>query len=195
MNPDNNLKIIKNFVNEEDFKELNFWTLNNYKSASFTDANMGAPSTRLTTRYAGKNTNFSYPKVAYNIKNKIIECLNISKKYLSPPIGKDSIINGIGFDGGDIFEHTDPIWFPNTYTIHCNIITQKSIKGGITIIENREYDINEGDLLIYNVSHLKHKVTLIEGTLPRIFWVFGFSVNFNNLTKIFNKNKNTFDYS
>ena len=190
-----NVKIIKNFVNEEELKKLNFWTLNNYKSASFTDANMGVTSTRLTTRYAEENTNFRYPKVTYNIKNKIIKYLNIDNKYISPPIGKDSIVNGIGFDGGDIFEHTDPIWFSNTYTIHCNIISQKSLKGGVTIIENKEYDINEGDLLIYNVSHLKHKVTLIEGNLPRILWVFGFCVNFNTLTKIFNKNKNTFDCS
>ena len=190
-----NIKIIKNFVNEEEFKELNLWTLNNYNSVYFTDANMGSPSTRLTTRYAGEKIDFSYPKCAYNIKNKIIKCLNIDNKYLSPPIGKDSIVNGIGFDGGDIFEHTDPIWFPNTYTIHCNIISQKSIKGGVTIIENREYDINEGDLLIYNVSHLKHKVTLIEGERQRILWVFGFSVNFDTLTKIFNNSKNTFNRS
>ncbi len=190
-----NAKIIKNFVNEEEIKELNFWTLNNYKSEFFTDANMGVPSTRLTTRYAEENTNFTYPKVAYNIKNKIIKCLNIDNKYLSPPIGKDSIINGIGFDGGDIFEHIDPIWFPNTYTIHCNLISQKSLKGGVTIIDNKKYDINEGDLLIYNVSHLKHKVTLIEGKKQRILWVFGFSVNFDTLIKIFNNSKNTFNYS
>ena len=190
-----NIKIVKNFVNEEEFKELNLWTLNNYNSVYFTDANMGVPSTRLTTRYAGEKTDFNYPKGVYDIKNKIIKCLNLDNKYLSPPIGKDSIVNGIGFDGGDIFEHTDPIWFPNTYTIHCNIISQKSIKGGVTIIENREYDINEGDLLIYNVSHLKHKVTLIEGERQRILWVFGFSVNFDTLTKIFNNSKNTFNHS
>ncbi len=190
-----NVKTIENFVNKNQLEELNDWTLDNYKKLSFTDANMGIPSTRLTTRYTGKNINFSYPKVSYKIKNQIIKQLNINNEYLSPPIGKDSIVNGIGFDGGDIFEHMDPIWFPNTYTIHCNIISQKPLKGGVTIIENKEYDINEGDLLIYNVSHLKHKVTSIEGNLPRILWVFGFSVNFNTLKKIFNNNKNTFNYS
>jgi len=190
-----NVKIIKDFIKKSDLKILNDWTLNNYKKSFFNDANMGDLNTRLTTRYYDGKNYFEYPKLAYKIKNKIIEELDINGGYLSPPVGKDSIVNGIGFEGGDIYNHIDPIWFPNTYTIHCNIISQKSIVGGTTIIEDIDYDIDEGDLLIYNVSNLIHRVTMIEGKRPRILWVFGFSVNLKNLQKIFNiNNKQIFSY-
>jgi hypothetical protein len=188
------VKIVKNFIPKSQLKELNDWTLNNYKSSFFTDANMGRPNTRLTTRYFSKENNFNYPELVYCIKNKIIDYFDIKNEYISPPVGKDSIVNGIGFDGGDIFERTDPIWFSNTYTIHCNILSQKSLKGGVTIIENKNYDINEGDLLIYNVSHLNHKVTLIEGEIPRILWVFAFSVEENIMKKIFNSKTLNLNY-
>ena len=184
-----NVRIIKNFIKKSDLDILNNWTLSNYKSSFFNDANMGIPHTRLTTRYYNQENDFTYPKLAYDIKNKIIKKLDINDKYLPPSIGKDSIVNGIGFESGNIYNHIDPIWFPNTYTIHCNIISQKCLKGGVTVIEYIEYDINEGDLLIYNVSHLIHRVTTIEGKKPRILWVFGFSIDFKALQRVFNINK------
>lgn len=197
-----NIKIIKNFVSKSELKKLNEWTLNNFKNSFFTDADMGKIGTRLTTRYVNKsysknaNDDFEYPEVVYCIKDKIIKHLNIEKKYSCPPIGKDSIVNGIGFDGGDIYEHVDPVWFPYTYTIHCNIISQKPLSGGVTIIDGKEYDICEGDVLIYVVSHLKHSVTKISGGIPRISWCYGFSVGNNTLRKIFDiGNKKYFTYS
>ena len=183
-----NIKIVENFVNEKDLKELNNWTFNNHKSSFFTDANMGKPFTRLTTRYCGKEKNFNYPKTAYKIKDKIVEYLNIKEKYLSPPLGKDCIINGIGFKNGKIYPHKDPIWFPNTHTIHCNILSKKCIEGGNLIIEKKTYNLEEGDLIIYEVSELNHSVSLIKGNTPRIVWVFSFSVYKNCLHNIFKNN-------
>jgi len=169
--------ILKNFIDKYTVEQLNKWTIDNYTKEFFRDANMGKPGTRLTTRYSH---NFEFPDIAYKVKDKIISTLGI--KFLEPAY-KDGIVSGIGFEGGSIFEHIDPTWHPNTYTMHCNIISQKSIDGGITYIERIPYETDPTDLLLYPVSTLSHYVDEIKGNIPRILWVFGFSVN--NETKIY----------
>ena len=76
-----------------------------------------------------------------------------------PPSFVDGIVNGIGVRDGYIKEHIDPIYFPGTHTLHCNVISQKSDHGGVTIIGGEEYDIDVGDLLCYVVSDVNHEVT------------------------------------
>lgn len=169
--------LIKNFIDEYTIGQLNNWTMVNYTKEFFKDANMGKPGTRLTTRYS---CNFEFPDIAYKIKEKIINTLGIN---FQKPAYKDGIVNGIGFEGGSIREHIDPVWHPDTYTIHCNIISQKSTSGGITYIDSIPYETDPTDLLIYPVSFSRHKVDEIKGSIPRILWVFGFSVN--NETKIY----------
>jgi len=170
-------RVIKNFIDEYTIEQLNKWTMGNYTNEFFKDANMGIPGTRLTTRYSH---NFEFPHIAYKIKEKIISTLGI--KFQEPDY-KDGMVNGIGFEGGSIFEHIDPVWYPDTYTVHCNIISQKSTSGGITYIEGVPYETDPADLLIYPVSSLSHYVDEIKGSIPRILWVFGFSVN--DETKIY----------
>ena len=58
-------------------------------------------------------------------------------------------------------KHIDPIYYPDTKTVHFNAITQQADEGGHTIIGGVEYtDINPTDLLIYQVSEIKHEVFL-----------------------------------
>jgi hypothetical protein len=169
--------VLKNFIDEYTIEQLNNWTLSNYTKEFFKDANMGIPGTRLTTRYS---RNFEFPDIAYKIKEKIISNLGI--KFFEP-VYKDGIINGIGFEGGSIYEHIDPVWHPDTYTLHCNIISQKSMNGGIPYIDGIPYETDPTDLLIYPVSISNHYVDEIKGSTPRILWVFGFSID--NETKIY----------
>lgn len=167
-------KIIKNFASDQELQELNNWCINNHKNRLlFRDANMGEKNTRLTTRYSD-NIKFSFPEVATSVRQRIIDQLVITD-YKTPPF-HDGIVCGIGFEGGTIYEHLDPVWHDNTYTLHCNIISQKSLSGGTTIIDGTEYETEPNDLLCYPVSELKHSVTEIHGSVPRILWVFGFSV-------------------
>jgi hypothetical protein len=166
--------IIRNFITEVERDELNKWCLDNYKNPKlFRDANMGKKNTRLTTRYSHKN-DLIFPDISYKIRNRIITRLEITNSLV--PDFKDGIVCGIGFNSGDIYKHTDPIWYPDTFTLHCNIISQKPKSGGITIIDEIEYETNETDLLCYPVSELPHSVNEIQGDTERILWVFGFSI-------------------
>jgi|TARA_B100001094_G_scaffold140545_1_gene136223 hypothetical protein len=176
-------KIIKNFADKIEVGILNWWTIDNYRKNSYQykDAKMDPdhPGSRFTTRigpdekYSSLNIEIAYPKVAYIIQERILWRLKL-KHFKFPPPFYNGIVNGIGVKEGLICEHIDPVYYPNTVTMHCNIITRKADSGGITIIDGIEYDIEPGDLLVYPVSELLHRVTLTKGTTNRILWVFGF---------------------
>jgi hypothetical protein len=166
--------IIKNFASEDEIEQLNLWTINNYKKHFFLDANMGIPGTRLSTRYFNDCSQLNFPKETFSIKQRIINVLDL--KNFKMPGFCHGIVNGIGFNDGDIYEHTDPVWHENTYTLHCNIISQKPEVGGVTYIEGEKYETDPRDLLVYPVSEKKHNVDTIRGETPRILWVFGFCI-------------------
>jgi len=186
------IRILKNFLSNDEIKSLNNWCLNNYTENFFNGTTMDPryPRSRLTTRSNGYNTkNINYPKESYQIQKKLLNALDI-KNPLYPPPFCNGIVNGIGFEPGSIFCHIDPIYFKDTFTLHCNFITQKSADGGVTIIEGVPYDVDESDCLCYVVSNLKHEVLPIIGTTPRILWCFGFCITQNELKNIFNCQSN-----
>lgn len=186
------IKIIQNYLSEEVIQRMNEWTLDNYKKNFFNISEMNNCKTRYTTRQCtnrGVDNLFDYPQYVYDIQNKICKDFNIydqSKAF----IGKNGIVTGIGFENDYIEEHVDPIWKKNTQSIHFNFITKKPLFGGITIINEKKYETNPGDLLIYNVSKYNHSVSKVEGNIPRILYVFGFSLNYKKIKSIFYPQKN-----
>ena len=168
--------VIKDFVKEE-LQNLNSWCLNNYKKSFFKDANMGKPGTRMTTRFSSTSEGLNFPSEAYKIKSKIINRLNLVN-YKQPSF-HDGIVCGIGFNGGSIYPHIDPVWHKNTYTFHCNLLSNKPLLGGETYINSQLFPVECGDLLCFDVSSQEHMVSEIYGDEPRILWVFGFSIPTN----------------
>lgn len=190
------IKIVRNFISEEEAKKLSEWTNNNYKEPFFTDPKMNSDSkqTRFTTRHAHgrideqyKNYQVKYCEDVYKIQSRICEYLNLNKNNFLPfPSFTDGIVTTICFPPGSCSRHKDPIYYPNSYTLHCNFCTQQSENGGVTLIEGKKYHFNKTDMIMYVSSHLDHEVTECVGETPRILWVYGFSVNKLQLNKIFN---------
>ena len=188
------VRVVKEFVSKKDLKTLNDWSLKNYEENPdqyhdpFMDPNN--PKSRLTTRlnnelnHITENVFINYPKTAYNIQNRIRAKFELWNQN-HPPSFVDGIVNGIGVRDGCIKEHIDPIYFPGTHTLHCNVISQKSDHGGVTIIGGEEYDIDVGDLLCYVVSDVDHEVTMTRGSTNRIIWVFGFCISPIKMSEIF----------
>ena len=188
------IKIVKNFITEDELKILNKWTSDHYKEPYFADPKMNSDDhqTRFTTRHAHNRSKdywdykIKYPKEVYNIQKKLFEFLKIDKEQIIPsPSFNDGIVTTVAFSPGSCSEHVDPIYYNNTCTLHCNFITQNSENGGITYIEGVPYETDERDLIMYVASDLKHRVTAIEGKTPRILWVFGFSIFEHQLNRIF----------
>lgn len=169
--------IIENFVPNDVIKALNDWVIEKIESdlSFFSDANMGLKGTRLTTRYYKDCSKLVYPQQALELREKIAAHLNITDARI--PKYCHGIACGVGFNDGDIFNHLDPVYYKDTYTLHCNVITQKADEGGITVIEGVPYPTKPNDVLVYPVSKVKHNVTKIKGNTPRILWVFGYCIN------------------
>lgn len=182
------IKVIKNFISNREKATLNNWALENYQERFFSDPNMDPfnKGTRLTTRRSPNSTAdyIKFPKVSYDIKSRIQKKFNLQ---FAPHPNQffNGIVCGVGFENGSIFEHTDPIYYTNTYTLHCNLISQKPLSGGITIINDKEYEIEERDLLCYIVSHQKHLVTPSIGKKERVLWCYGFSILEEQMYNIF----------
>lgn len=193
------IKIVKNFISEKEAKILSNWTTNNYKKPYFIDPKMNndVNQTRFTTRHANvreglnhSNYKVKYPDQCYDIQNRIFTYLNLTKRNLLPfPFFTDGIVTTICFPPGSCVRHKDPVYYSNTYTLHCNFCTQLPEDGGTTIIEGEEYKINNKDMLIYITSHLDHEVTECFGQTPRILWVYGFFIDNFHLNEIFNVKK------
>jgi hypothetical protein len=189
-----NVKVVKNFINQDEIDVLNDWSIMNFENNrhQYNDPHMDNyhDETRFTTRlgntedYLKKEYNINYPSLALDIKDRIIDLFRMDG-VRTPPSYFNGIVNGIGFENGSICNHIDPIYYEGTETMHCNIITQKSESGGITIIEGVQYDIEEGDLLCYIVSRQYHEVTKTLGKTKRILWVFGFCLEQEKINQIF----------
>ena len=179
----NNLLKFSNFISLNETQELSNWILKNKNKEFFKDANMKGK--RITTRYS-TNLNFEYPKIVKKIRNKIINLLNLHEEEVNktyPPF-KDGVVASCAFEGDTCFEHIDPIWFEGFNTLHCNIITQASEKGGDLILNGVLEKMNERELNCYLVSKLPHSTNLVEGSKERLMWVFGFCIKEDKWNKL-----------
>lgn len=187
------IKVVKNFISDEEISILNDWTLNNYQKPYFSDPRMNKDDvqTRFTTRHSYsrieeyKNYKVTYPNEVYDIQRRLISYLKLQSNSVAPwPSFTDGIVTTIAFSPGSCCKHKDPVYF-KPYTLHCNFVTQNPESGGITYIEDIPYEFKKNDMIMYITSHLEHEVTEISGEIPRILWVYGFCINLSELNNIF----------
>jgi hypothetical protein len=190
----NLVKVVKNFITDTEINELNQWTLNNYKQPYFMcpGMNKDRKKTRLTTRHSHgrikeyRDYKIQYPKEVYAIQQRLLHYLKLPEYTIAPwPAFTDGVITEIAFFPGSCKSHIDPRYSADTYTLHCNFVTQNSDSGGITSIVNTPYSTGKNDMLMYITSHLAHEVTEVSGDDPRILWSYGFVLTIADLRRIF----------
>ena len=169
-------KIYRNYLNEKECDLVSNWILNNKNNSCFKYAQMNG--VRLTTRYSD---NFSFPKISYEIQNRIINTLELKEYSLAN--FKDGMVASYAEPGDTCFIHTDPIWVKDTITLHCNIKISNS-EGGYPIIGEDKIHLHKGDMWIYPVSDIPHGSDIVTGKDPRMLWIFGFSVSKKEIEKI-----------
>jgi hypothetical protein len=181
-----NLLKFSDFISLNEAQELSNWTLQNKDQKFFKDAEMGGK--RITTRFS-TDINFEYPKIVKDIRNKIIDLLDLREQEenkIYPPF-KDGAVASCAFEGDTCFEHIDPVWHKGFHTMHCNIITQTPKKGGNLILNGVLEQMNERELNCYLVSRLSHGTDLVEGSKERLMWVFGFCIQEDKWNKLVEK--------
>jgi hypothetical protein len=168
--------IFKNFISEEECEILSSWILENFETKNFT-----VPPHKGTNR---KSTRLSklveYPKIAFEIQERINQeipnTIN-SKKIKYVPKFPNGMYASYGYENDVCLTHKDPIYIPKTTTYHFNVILS-DYENGKLIIENEILDLEKKDGVLYSVSEMEHSTTKLTGKNPRLFWCFGYCVEF-----------------
>lgn len=183
---DGKVLLVRNFITPEECAALKNWAVEN-SSEQFVDGVGGNWDTkefirvknRLTNRMVGNN--ISYPDLVSSIQNKLRETFPLIKDAeVVRDHGKNGVVVSITYDTGDVYRHKDPAvnhQVLDTVAVRFNILASKAENGGIIHVEDKTYDLNEGDLMAYLVSEYYHSVETCSGNNPRILFMFGFCIN------------------
>ena len=106
--------------------------------------------------------------------NKIFNYLGLSDTKEEPHYGN---FIGVNLETGFVHEHKDQRCENGFYHVRVNFLVQKPISGGMPIINNIQYDIEEDESWINLASEWKHSSTPVIGSKERIVLSLGKFVN------------------
>lgn len=87
---------------------------------------------------------------------------------------------GVNTTGAYVQPHTDPRK-NGKYHVRLNFLIQKPLSGGMPVINDVEYKINEGECWINLASEWKHGSTPVVGNTPRIVLSLGKYIEQNKI--------------
>jgi hypothetical protein len=171
------IKIVRQFINEDEKNILIEWILNNKGTEAFKYSDH--PGTvRKTTRWANPNKGVKYPEVSYQIQNKVdqfvINNFNINK-ILRVPAFADGMYASIALKGDCCEEHCDPTYVKDHITYHFNIMLSYHDDSKL-IVDNQIVGLNATDAILLPVSQISHGTTRLENEMYRMFWCFGYCI-------------------
>jgi len=180
---DGRVLVVRNLISQAECDDLKNWALEN-SSTQFVDGVSGNWDTKEFTRVKTRLTNrmvgdkIAYPELVYSIQNRLRETFPlITNAEVIRGHGKDGVVVSITYNDGDVYKHKDPAvnaQVPDTVALRFNILVSKAETGGLIHVEDKTYDLNEGDLMAYLVSEYYHSVDQCFGDNPRILFMFGF---------------------
>lgn len=183
MEKDRNVIIIRNFATPEEVQILKDWSRQAVIDGQFVDGITGnwdkkefsTTKKRLTNRMS---KNINYPDLVRTLQDRIRATFPV---LLDAPVidghGRDGVVVSITYNDGDVYKHKDPSVGEGVVGLRCNILASKAQSGGAIHVEDKTYDLNEGDLMAYLVSEYYHSVETCSGNNPRILFMFGFCIN------------------
>ena len=171
------LEVIKNFVSNEQAAALNRFVLGAVKNGLFVDGvasrHLNKPGAHMVSRF---NKSLEYPQVAYEVRNKIIDCFGFTESMIFKRFNNSGIAVNCSFKNGQLWKHRDASE-PGYGLVRCTVVTSQPAKGGIFHVQETPVLLNETDLYACLVSEHEHFCTQNEDEKPRIVWQFGFNVN------------------
>jgi hypothetical protein len=180
---DENVIVIRNFASAEEVQILKDWQAKAVEEGQFVDGvtgnwetkEFGRTKKRLTNRMS---QNINYPELVKTLQDRIRQTVPLTAE--APVIenhGKDGVVVSVTYNDGDVYKHKDPGVGEGVAGLRCNILASKAQSGGIVHVEDKTYDLNEGDMMCYLVTELYHSVEVCHGDNPRTLFMFGFVVD------------------
>jgi hypothetical protein len=183
MEKDENVIVIRNFASSEEVQILKNWQIKAVEEGQFVDGITGdwdakefsRTKKRLTNRMS---KNINYPDLVQTLQDRICQTFPIlSNVPLIEVHGKDGVVVSVTYNDGDVYKHKDPSVGEGVAGLRCNILASKAQNGGTIHVEDKNYDLNEGDMMCYLVTELYHSVEVCNGDNPRALFMFGFVVD------------------
>jgi hypothetical protein len=182
-NFDGQVLLVPNFLSPEEVQILKDWANQAVIDGQFVDGITGdwdkkefdRTKKRLTNRMS---QNINYPELVNTLQDRIRQTVQLTAN--APVIenhGKDGVVVSITYNDGDVYKHKDPSVGEGAVGLRCNILASKAESGGTIHVENKTYDLNEGDMMCYLVTEYYHSVDVCYGNNPRILFMFGFVVD------------------
>jgi hypothetical protein len=183
---DGQVLLVHSFASPEEVQALKDWANQAVIDGQFVDGITGdwdkrefsTTKKRLTNRMS---QNIDYPELIKTLQDRIRQTFPILSE--APVIrghGKDGVVVSVTYNDGDVYKHKDPIVGEGVAGLRCNILASKAESGGTIHVEDKTYDLNEGDMMCYLVTELYHSVEICHGDNPRTLFMFGFVVDENN---------------
>jgi len=180
---DGQVLLVPNFITAEEIQILKDWANQAVTDGQFVDGITGdwdkkefnTTKKRLTNRMS---QNINYPELVKTLQDRIRQTVPLIAK--APVIeghGKDGVVVSVTYNDGDVYKHKDPSVGEGVAGLRCNILASKAESGGTIHVEDKTYDLNEGDMMCYLVTELYHSVEVCHGDNPRILFMFGFVTN------------------
>lgn len=173
----NNIIIIKNWFTSHECSLLNNWVNENKNNSKIFKKSLIGEN-RLTTRLS-TDSHFEYPEVIDLKFNKLWTKLALNSDTNSK-VYNSKIVCTITTNEGELRNHLDPKEI-GYESLHILTKTSNGGVGGELFIENKYYELNEGDCLIFFASILKHNVTKIIGDGYRITWFKSIQIPLNEI--------------
>jgi hypothetical protein len=175
------VSIFPKFITPEECNILNLWTTYALKHDWLDKGIDRTGDPREPNRYSthGNPHKFGrYPDIAYSIYDRISKFLDLRRMDKSVTNGgKDGIVVSCTLLGGDIFKHIDVREPGNFHLLRCNILTQAPEIGGQLVVNGNKIDVEIGDLHCYINTKYQHSVSLVQGNINRILWMFGYQIS------------------
>jgi hypothetical protein len=182
-NFDGQVLLVPNFITAEEVQVLKDWANQAVADGQFVDGITGdwdkkefsTTKKRLTNRMS---PNISYPELVKTLQDRIRQTIPLTAN--APVIyghGKDGVVVSVTYNDGDVYKHKDPSVGEGVVGLRCNILASKAESGGTVHVEDKTYDLNEGDMMCYLVTELYHSVDVCHGNNPRTLFMFGFVIN------------------
>ena len=179
---DENVMIIRNFINSEEIQILKDWTSKAVAEGQFVDGITGdwdkkefsTTKKRLTNRMS---QNINYPELVKTLQDRIRQVVpSVGNSPVIEGHGKDGVVVSVTYNDGDVYRHKDPSVGEGIVGLRCNILSSKAESGGSIHVEDKTYHLNEGDMMCYLVTELYHSVDVCHGNTPRTLFMFGFAI-------------------
>jgi hypothetical protein len=181
------IKIFKNFITLDECEQLSDIALNGVE-----DGWIGPGITKGESGFIRYNKRFTsrmymngrkYPEFVIELSNRVREFAGIQHYPLIRGHGSGGVVVSVTYPGGDVYSHRDPRSPEGHTTYRCNIMSQAADEGAELYVDDKLVDVSVGDLHCYYASEQTHHVTEVKGQTPRILWMFGAHLPYQDFVK------------